>query len=438
MYKLWIVARREYLVSVRTKGFLIGLVLLPLLMSGGFIAIYALRNQVDTKDKRLVILDHTGRVADSLLASAEERNAKEVYDAKTKKKIRPAYLLEKLNPDAENPDRQRLALSDRVRKGELHAFLEIGSDVLHPKEKSAEAAIAYHGKNPGLDDMRRWLGNPINDQLRRLRLAEAGIDSSRIQDLFLWRPIDGMGLLSRDPKDGSIQKAERRGELEAIGVPMAVMFLSFMLLMMGASPLLNAVMEEKNQRIAEVVLGSVKPFPWMMGKVLGAVGISLTGLTVYLVLGIMAVGNMPITWSIPYFLIPWLFLFLVLNICMYGSIMAALGSLCTDIKDAQNLTFPALLPAMIPMFIWFPVAQQPLSTFSTVASLIPLFTPILMPLRMATQESIPLWQPWLGLLGVILATIACVWVGGRIFRFGIVAQGKIPSFSEIVRWVSRG
>ncbi len=439
MRKIWIVARREYLAAVKTKGFLIGLIIAPLMMSGGIIAIATLRDQVDTKDKKIAIVDHTGKVADALLAGAAERKAREVYDeTNKKKKINPAYLLEKINPETGSADRQYLALSDRVRQGDLHAFLVIGPEVFHPVKDKPEGNVSYHAKNPGLDDIRRWLGNPVNDQIRRVRLAEVGIDATQVKDLFQWRPIDGMGLVELNPKDGTIRKAEPRGELTAIGLPMAVMFLSFLLLMMGASPLLNAVMEEKNQRIAEVVLGSLRPFEWMMGKVAGAIGVSLTGMAVYLSLGFSALSNMGTALDVPTFLVPWILVYLVLNICMFGSIMASLGSLCNDIKDAQNLTLPGILPAIIPMFIWLPVVKQPLSTFATVASLIPFFTPILMPLRMSTMESIPAWQPWVGLAGVIAATLGVVWVGARIFRIGILAQGKIPSFPELVRWIARG
>ena len=438
MYKLFIVTRREYLSAVKTKGFLIGLIITPLMMSGGLIAISALRNQVDTQDKKVAIIDHTGKVVDGLLRNAEARNAKEVYDQEKHKKIQPAYLFEKVEPDTTNPDQQSLLLSDRVRRGELHAFLDIGVDVLHPKEKGSESSIAYHAKNPGLDDVRRWLGNPINDQLRQLRLAEAGIDSSQVKDLFVWRAIEGMGLLTTDDKDGSIQKAEPRGEFQAIGLPLAILFLTFILFMMGATPLLNAVMEEKSQRIAEVLLGSVKPFDWLMGKVLGGVGVTLTGLAVYLTLGISALLNMGTNLNIPFFIIPWIFIYVVLAVCMFGSIFAALGALCNDIKDAQNMTLPGMLPALIPMFVWLPVVQHPLSTFATVTSLIPLFTPVLMPLRMATLENIPWWQPWIGLLGVIAAALASVWIGSRIFRIGVLSQGKIPNFVELVRWVRRG
>lgn len=118
--------------------------------------------------------------------------------------------------------------------------------------------------------------------------------------------------------------------------------------------------------------------------------------------------------------------------------LAALGSACNDAKDAQNLTFPAMLPIMIPMFLLMPILQEPSSSFATGLSLFPPFTPMLMLLRICTPMGVPAWQPWVGLSGVLLFTLLSVWAGGRIFRVGILMQGKPPKISHILRWAIRG
>ena len=221
-------------------------------------------------------------------------------------------------------------------------------------------------------------------------------------------------------------------------MPAAVMMLMWMMVLMGAMPLLNAVMEEKNQRIAEIMLGAARPFELMMGKVLAGLGVSLTGSAIYLVVAMFALGNLGIAGYVPYHILPWFFAYLVLNIFMLGAIFAAAGSLCTDAKDVQNMTLPAMLPSLIPMFIWMPVVQQPLSTFATATSLFPLFTPILMLLRQCTPEAIPAWQPWVGLAGVIATAILCVWIGGRVFRLGMLWQGRPPKLGQLIRLAVRG
>ncbi|MFH1850715.1 MAG: ABC transporter permease [Candidatus Neomarinimicrobiota bacterium] len=437
MRKTLKIALREYKATVRTKGFIIGLFLAPLLMSGSFLAITLLKDQIDVTDKRVVILDHSGIVADYLINLAAERNREVVVDTTTGKKVKPSYILEKATPDPENLEQQRLVLSDRIRAKEIYAFLEIGPDVAHPGENRESSRIKFHGENTAMDDLRSWLRQPINDRLRLFRLEEAGITENEVPDLFYWISVEGMGLTSVDDS-GTVKDAERTGELEALGAPLIMLMLMFLMTMMGAVPLLNSVMEEKAQRIAEVILGSVRPFQFMLGKVIGGLAVALTGALVYVVLGLYAVSSYGIEDKIPLNVLPWFFAFLVLHITMTGSIMAAIGSACNDAKDAQNLSFPAMLPNMIPMFILFPVLKEPLSAFSTWMSLIPPFTPMLMILRLSTPMAIPAWQPWVGMAIVLVSAVFSVWAGGRIFRVGILLQGTPPKLANLLRWIARG
>jgi ABC-2 type transport system permease protein len=214
--------------------------------------------------------------------------------------------------------------------------------------------------------------------------------------------------------------------------------LMFMMIMMGAVPLLSSVMEEKSQRIAEVLLGSIKPFEFMMGKVLGGVGVSLTAAAVYMVGGSLSIGRMGLGDMIPFSVLPWFFAYMVLAIFMIGAMMSAFGSTCNDPRDAQSISMPAMFPIIIPMFVMVPLIQAPLSGLAMGLSLFPLFTPMLMVLRLSTPVSIPAWQPWAGAAGVLLAAVLSVWAGSRIFRVGILMQGKPPSLRDIARWAFRG
>ncbi len=437
MVKALKIALREYKATVKTKGFIIGLIIAPLLMSGSFLAITLLEGQVDTTDKRVAVIDHSGIIADYMINLAQERNAQAVNDPETGKKIQPAYLLEKIEPDLGNPAAQRLELSDKIRNKELYAFLEIGPNVAHPGEDRELARITFHGENTAMDDLRRWLRQPINDRLRRYRLEEAGIGEAEVQDLFYWISVEGMGLVMTDDS-GEIKAAEHTGELEALGAPLIMVMLMFIMTMMGAMPLLNSVMEEKTQRIAEVILGSVRPFQFMIGKVIGGLGVALTGAVVYVIVGLIAITKLGIEDRIPLDALPWFFAFLILHITMMGSVLAAFGSACNDAKDAQNLSMPVMLPTMIPLFIMFPILKEPLSAFATWMSLIPPFTPMLMVLRMSTPVAIPTWQPWVGVLIVLAFAVFSVWAGGRIFRVGILLQGTPPKLGNIVRWIAKG
>ena len=437
MRKILRITRREYIAAVHTKGFIIGLVIAPIVMGGGFIALAIFKDRVDINDKVMALLDHSGVVAEAVVEAAEIHNDQYLF-VESGKQIRPAYEIEVLEPEHEDTGNQKLALSDRIREGTLHAFVEVGPDVVHPGGDPEASRIAYHAENAALDDVRGWMEQIINGRLRRIRLVEAGVDASSMDDLLGWIGAEPMGLLTQDEDSGGIRDAERSSEARAFGVPFFIVMMMFLITMMGAVPLLQAVMEEKSQRIAEVLLGSVKPFEFMMGKVLGGVGVSMTASVVYIGAGLYAFRRLELGAQIPYDLVAWFFVYMFLNIVMLGAILAALGSTCNDAKEAQSVTMPAMMPLMVPMFLIVPIATQPSGGFATTLSLIPVFTPMVMMLRMATTATIPAWQPWVGLIGVMAFALLAVWAGGRVFRVAILMQGKSPHLPSMIRWALRG
>ncbi len=433
---LWL-ARREYLSTIRTKGFIIGLLLAPILFSGSGLAFMLLKDRVDTTDKHIAVIDRSGILENAIIEAAAARNSEAIFDEEGKK-VKPAYIFESIPPDYSDPHAQRLELSNRVRAGELHAFMEIGRDVLYPGSDPEQNSIRYYGKNAAIDNIRGWVVYPINNHLRKLRLVESGVDESQVSSVLNWSNVEGMGLVSVDAATGEIQSARKSSEIELILVPVAILMLMYLMLMMSALPLLNAVMEEKSQRIAEVLLGSMSPFEFMAGKVFGAIALSLTVAAVYVGGGVITVKFLGLSEMVPYHVLPWFFAYMLLAIVMYGSLFAALGSACNNAKDAQSLTFPAMIPLIIAWFVFMPVLQEPTTGFATWLSLFPLCTPMLMLLRIASPIDIPAWQPWVGLLGVMLFTLFAIWAGGRIFRVGILLQGTPPKMSRIIKWAIRG
>jgi ABC-2 type transport system permease protein len=437
MPKMLRIALREYKATVKTKGFIIGLALAPILMSGGFIVMLITEKKVDVTDRRIAVIDHTGVVAPAIVEAAQERNANEVRDKDSGKKVKPAYLFTVVEASKDMRG-QRLGLSDKVRAGQLDGFVEIGKDVVHPGNDAEASQISYFCENAIFDEVRNWINWPVNNQLRKLRLTDAGIDESKAKDLFYWVNVTSMTLVKRDASTGQIQEGTRPNEAQVIAGPMVLVMLMFMLMMMGAVPLLQSVMEEKNQRISEVILGSVQPFDFMMGKVVGGVAVALTASSVYIIGGVLAVRRMGLEQYIPYDMIPWFFAYMLLAIVMFGSNFAAVGSACNDAKDAQSLTLPAMLPMMIPMFALGPVLKAPGGAFATVLSLIPPCTPMVMLLRQSSPITIPAWQPWAGLGGMVLFAFVSVWAGGRIFRTAILMKGQTPRITRLIGYVIRG
>lgn len=439
MRKMIVVAVREYLAAVKTKAFIVSLVLMPVMMFGSIFVQVLLRDKIDTGDKHVAVVDRSGQLFDALALAAKERNEKDIFAERdgVQKQVQPRYLLEQAEAADADPAQILLQLSNRVRASELFAFVVIANDVVDAAADPAHATIEYYSNSPTYDDVQRWVERPTNSRIRELRLLAAKLDPEVVAAATKTVPVGNLGLVSVDAS-GQITKAEKTNKIANFFVPTGLMMLMFMVVMIGASPLVQSVLEEKMLRIAEVLLGSVPPFQLMMGKLLGMVGVSLTIATVYLVGAYIALQQAGYAGFFPAHVIWWFVLFQALAVLMFGALFIAIGAAVSDMKEAQNLMTPLMLVVVAPMFVWTNVVREPLSTMSTVFSLFPPATPILMVMRQAVPPGIPLWQPLAGVLGVLLMTTFCVFAAGRIFRVGILMQGKGAKLGEMMRWVFRG
>ena len=433
--KILLLAKRDYVESVRTKAFIIGLVVAPLLFGGGFLAIAILKKQPDLRDKRIAVLDRTGLVAPHLLRAVAEKNAKNAYDKVTHSQIEALYVLEAVAPSPGDAEEQRLALSNRVRSRELFAFLEIWPPALHPGQetKPAPRTVGYYTNAGGIDATRTWLREPLNRAVRSVQLAQLGVEGSHFEDLLTPVAIDPLSLLTRDAKTGALQQAKKKDEI-ADAAPFAMVMLLTMIVMVGTAPMLSAVTEDKNQRIFEMLLGLATPMEVMASRVLAALGRSLTSSAFYIFGALLVLQGMAMMDAVPLHLLPWFLLYVVADVIMLSSFAAALGAACNSPQDAQSLAIVLAAPVMIPFFIMMPVMTAPNSAMATMMSLFPPFSPMLMLLRQSMPVGVPAWQPWVGLVGILLWTVGGTWVAARIFRVGILMQGQPPKLSEIIRW----
>ena len=248
-------------------------------------------------------------------------------------------------------------------------------------------------------------------------------------------PVESKGLARLDPKTGEIEDASEQSKVASFLVPFVLLMLMFMVVLMGATPLMQGVVEEKMQRIAEVLLGSVSPFGLMMGKLLGMAAVSLTITGVYLGGAYWAALHYGFAEHVPPALLLWFVLFQGLAALMYGSLFIAIGAACSDMKETQNLLWPVMLLACLPMFMLVNVIQEPNGPAATGLSFFPFSTPMLMVARLAIPPGVPWWQPIVGVLVVLATTLICVWAAGRIFRVGILMQGKGAQLGDLLRWV---
>ncbi|MBU0718327.1 MAG: ABC transporter permease [Planctomycetes bacterium] len=450
MRKMIVVAVREYQAAVRTKAFIVSIVAMPIIMSGAFLAQAFLGDKVDVSDKHVAIVDYTGQLYDGIVDAARDRNESDkknggIFEVEggQRKQVLPRFVIERVTPTSGDIDRVKLELSDRTRAGELYAFLVIGADVIIPPEANsaerdaARLGIDYHSNSPTNDDFRKWAEKPLNDQVHRLRLQAANLDPEVVGRAMGWTPVGNLGLVSLDA-EGNIIKAKETNEFANFIVPMGLMMLMFMIINVGAIPLMHSVLEEKMQRIAEVLLGSIPPFQLMMGKLLGTVGVSLTIAMIYLLGAVYAVHRADVAALFPPHLVIWFVVFLALAILMFGSVFIAVGAAVTDMKEAQSLVLPVMIFVILPLFVWVNVVKEPSAPLSIALSLFPPATPMLMIVRQAVPPGVPVWQPLLGIVLVLLTTVLCVFAAGRVFRVGILLQGRSANFGQLVRWVIRG
>jgi ABC-type Na+ efflux pump permease subunit len=328
-------------------------------------------------------------------------------------------------------DELRFQLSERIRAGKLNAFVEIPADAVD-RPGDATSSIGYYSLDSGISQAKSQIQRAVNDIIKNLRLVKAGIDPTRVADASREVVVRNLGLVDRSA--GGLVQPEQKNEMSAIFLPLGAMMLMFMVIFLAAQPILESVLEEKSQRIAEVLLGSVSPFQLLVGKLLGTVAGSLTVFAIYFVGAALLAQNRGWSGMIPFHLAPWFVAFQILGVLLYASIFMAVGAAVTQLKDAQSLLLPVWLLMMLPFFVWFSVVRDPNSVLAVALSFFPPATPAMMVLRLATGQMIPWWQPIAAAILSLAFTLLVVFIASRIFRVGLLWQGNMPSVKEMFRW----
>jgi ABC-2 type transport system permease protein len=429
--KIWTVGATEFGTAVRSKAFLIGILLVPGMAVLGAVMPKMAGDETDKLERSVAVVDETGRLYPMLGLIADQWNAAQIDKNGS---IRgPRFRLRQVTPKAgESADDVRTALSDQVRAKELFAFVEL------PKALFEDApTIRYYTDSPTFQPLPRWLEEVVTRLVIAERLKNTNVDPQTMLALVREVQLNRLGLLSR-AADGKVTPAKVSDPIRSFVTPMVLMMLMFLIVISTASPLLNSVMEEKMTRISEVMLGSVSPFELMLGKLVGVLCVAMLLSVVYLSGAYGFAAYHGYADAVSPMQIVWFVIYLIMAMMIYGSMFMAIGSAATDLKDAQALMTPCMLLFMTPMFVWMPILRAPGSTMAVVSSLVPFATPILMTLRMALTPAPTWWQIGLGFVLTAATSIFFVWAGGRIFRTGILMQGKSASFAEMWRWVRAG
>jgi len=434
MSKLNLIIKREYLTRVRKKSFIIGTLLAPVGLLVYFLVIVGLTKYEGGGEVKVAVLDEGGIVG----IIPDDRGVRYI----------PAS------------DKTLDQLKSEVLEGNYNGVLQVPA---LGSLKQKDLTVFYYSDDKLAPEKRQYIERRISDKVRDFKIDSLRLDRASIENLDTDVSIDPESIA----KEGEDESKYTIGVGLAIGGIMA--FIMFFMVMMYGQMVMRSVMEEKTNRIVEVMMSSVRPFQLMLGKIIGAGAVGLTQVLAWIVLsgGVMfllpflvdvdpqAIQPPPGAATIdpevaqgeafrlfqelgkqnwPMIVGSFLIFFLG-GYFIYSSMFAAIGSaMGDDYGEGQALVLPVTIPIILAFYIVaFVGIRNPDSGLMVFASLFPLFSPIVMPFRMAFSP--PVWQVALSLILVVASSFFFVWMAGRIYRVGILLYGKKVTLKEIGKWL---
>jgi ABC-2 type transport system permease protein len=434
MNKTWIVAQREFNSRVRKKTFLLTTILLPLLIFGFYAAMiyFSVKGNDDLN-----------------IAVADNAN---VFNGKLQDKDEVHFFVVK--------DTDTATLNKQLENKKYSGYIFIPADY---KVLSGDTVHIYYGKTIGMISQER-IKDKVNDQLEKKRFEALNIPQQQ---------LDSARKRAKISFQSSKGEENHSGRSQAVGFVTG--FLIYIILFIYGTMVMRGVMEEKVNRIAEVIVSSVKPFQLMMGKIIGIGAVGLLQFIIWIVLvstirlvvmpmlmpgaDTSSVQGMPgagaITAAPPggsaaitaalaginFPLIIGCFIFYFLGgYFLYSSLFAAVGSAVNeDPQDAQSLMLPITLPIIFAIVIMTKAVNDPNSNLAVFGSLFPLTSPVVMMARIAygVPEGVNVLQLVLSMVFLVAGFLGTTWMAGKIYRTGILMYGKKPSWKEMMKWAFR-
>ncbi|MCZ6502632.1 MAG: ABC transporter permease, partial [Gammaproteobacteria bacterium] len=325
-------------------------------------------------------------------------------------------------------------LNQLIQKNKLFAYFVIGPDPV-----KSNSGSRYVSNNLTDRDLLNWFGGFVTRQVRVMRLQRENLDP----DIATWinEPLIFEGLKLSD--DGMEEPVDAQ-DVARQWAPVVFVYLLWISILINTQMLLTNTIEEKSNKLIEVLLSSISPIELMAGKILGIAGTGLTIIVAWTLIAFSffillpaAVGiNLPVDVSSvisdPWFMSSFLVYF-ILGYLLYAAILVGLGSLCNNLKDAQNLMLPVQLVQMIPIFVMVPIGRDPNGTLAQILSYFPPLTPFVMMNRAAAPPTTTEYIVTTILLVVSIAV--ALWFAAKLFRIGVLLTGKPPAMKEIIRWL---
>lgn len=477
MYKTFLVAWREFTATVLTKGFIIGILMTPLmllLVMAGVAATQMLKGP--SLMGTLAVIDQTGEVQPHLerrfskdemekeRANARERaerlaqdKAKDLGISADQARQASGFAKTAVDNAMASVDAIDLIMLPRDADVETEKASLATVDLQKARESGKRERIALaviqpevltKSSGPGGGEYPRYqlfTVNRIDPEIQQRiegKINDAIVDARVSNDpraKAAKLSVEDLRALLSEPRSTSAaittQGERKSGGALQFMLPMAFMLLLLMSVMTGGQYLLTSTIEEKSNRVMEVLLSAVSPMQLMVGKIIGQMCVGLVILVLYSGLGISALIAFSLQHQVSPMMLVYLVIFFFIAFFIIASMMAAVGSAVSELREAQTLMTPVMVFVMVPWLLWLPISRAPNSTFSTIASFVPGINPFVMLIRLSSSEPPPLWQTLLAIGVGILTVVLFAWAAAKIFRVGVLMYGKAPNWRTLWRWI---
>ena len=459
MKKILVVARREFLATVTAKGFIFGILLTPALV---ILVLLLVPRSISRTPPRIVgeiaVLDASGETISEIRGrlSPEKFTERREAEQRQMRELTKALAVGGARAEAaiETVTRRSLEEVPRITVTALQtADTEKENDLLKlppPKPGSGNLArlalIVIHDKalNPAgektsggaydlfvrkkLDD--RLIGEiqtAVEIAVRTARLRLAGFDPEQVGALTQ--------VERSQPRVVSPEGERKSNQALNAALPIVFMMLLFISAFTSASSLMTTTIEEKSNRVVELLLSTVNAMELMTGKILGQMSVGLLILVLYTGFGLVALMSFALSGLVDFMLLIYLFVFFIILYMTIAALMATIGAAVSDFRDAQSLMMPVTVIIMLPWLLMVPISNQPNSILATVLSFIPPVGNFVMMMRLSTNTPPQAWQAILTIIVNAAGAYFALRFAAKVFRIGLLMFGKPPTLGTLIRWV---
>ena len=441
-----LIAARDFIATVSRKGFLLGILLMPVLgVTVSMLAPRMMAGRSPAVQGELRVIDRSGRVAEALQAALKPEAVSARREARRRQAMADAAAeLGRSAPLPEGPPPPVLSMTTLSTDAELAVHkraLHRGEDgraealaliVIHPDAVLRGDAKAAYGSydlfiSAALgDETETVLRAALAEVLVKARLDTLGFDAAA---------VDAVQTVARPTAVLVSQQGEQAAQRNFNRIlPFVMGALLFLGVVLCGQALMTSLIEEKSSRVVEVLLSAVSPLELMWGKLLGQLGVGLLVMAVYIGLGVLLLLQFALFGLLDPLLIVYLFLFFLLSYLMFGALMMAVGAAVNQQADAQSLMGPIMMLLILPYALSPVIGRNPDAPFAVAMSFIPPVNSFVMMVRLASESPPSAWQVLLSVaLGVVGSAVA-VWFAAKIFRIGLLMHGKPPNFATLLRW----